>query len=80
MFCNDIDKALMFDKCNSIHTFFMFENIDVIMCDSNNVVVFYYNNLSKNKVILPKKGVSKVYETPCNYFDIEIGDKMEVRK
>ncbi len=80
MFCRDIDKALMFDKCNSIHTFFMYENIDVIMCDKNNIILYYFNNLPKNKVILPKKGVSIVYETPSNYFKIKIGDEMEVRK
>lgn len=76
MLKRDIDKALLFDKCNSIHTFFMRENIDVIMCDKNNKVLFYYRNLSKNKVILPKKGVRKVFETPGNYFNIVIGKKM----
>ena len=68
MFTKNIDKALLFDRCNSIHTFFMKENIDVIMCDNR--------DLGKNKVILPKKNVRKVFETPSNYFDIEIGKKM----
>ena len=36
MFTKNIDKALLFDRCNSIHTFFMKENIDVIMCDKDN--------------------------------------------
>lgn len=76
MLKKNIDKALLFDKCNSIHTFFMRENIDVIMCDKNNKVLFYYRNLGKNKVILPKKGVRKVFETPGNYFNIVIGKKM----
>lgn len=76
MLKKDINNALLFDKCNSIHTFFMKENIDVIMCDKDNKVLFYYNNLGKNKVILPKKGVRKVFETPGNYFNIEIGKKM----
>ena len=78
MLCKDINKALLFNHCNSIHTFFMYENIDVIMCDSNNVILYYYKNLGKNKIILPKKGVLKVYETPSEYFDIEINDKLEV--
>lgn len=76
MLVKDIDKALLFDKCNSIHTFFMRENIDVIMCDSDNMVLFYYRNLGKNRIILPKRGVRKVFETPCGYFDIEIGKRM----
>jgi len=76
MFAKDIKHALLFNKCNSIHTFFMKENIDVIMCDKENKVLYFYNNFSKNKIILPKKGVSKVIETPSNYFNIKINDKL----
>ena len=76
MFKKNIDNALLFNKCNSIHTFFMKENIDVIMCDKDNNILYYYKDLGKNKVILPKKNVRKVFETPSNYFDIEIGKKM----
>ena len=76
MFTKNIDKALFFNKCNSIHTFFMKDDIDVIMCDSDNTVLYYYKKLDKGRIILPKKGVKKVYETPSNYFDIEIGNKM----
>lgn len=79
MFEKNIDKALLFDRCNSIHTFFMKENIDVIMCDKNNIILFYYSNLPKNKMIWPKKGVKKVFETPSNYFNIKIGKKMIIK-
>ena len=75
----NINYALLFNHCNSIHTFFMKENIDVILCDKDNNILYYYNNLSRNKVILPKKNVSKVYELPVNYFDIKVKDKLEVR-
>ena len=78
MLCKDINKALLFNHCNSIHTFFMYENIDVIMCNNDNVILYYYKDLGKNKIILPRKGVTKVYETPSEYFDIEINDKLEV--
>lgn len=80
MLCKNIDKALLFNHCNSIHTFFMYKNIDVIMCNRDNIVLYYYKNLGKNKVILPKMGVSKVYETPSMYFDININDKLEVEE
>ena len=79
MFTKNINNALLFNKCNSIHTFFMRENIDVIMCDKNNNILYYYRNLSKNKIILPKKGVSKALETPSEYFDIEIGKKIIIK-
>lgn len=78
MFKKNIKNALLFNKCNSIHTFFMKENIDVIMCDKNNNILYFYKNLKKNKIILPKKKVYKVYETPSNYFEIKINDQLKV--
>ena len=79
MFTKKIDKALLFDKCNSIHTFFMVANIDVIMCDKDSTILYYYNNLGKNRIILPKKKVTKVIELPVNYYDIKIGNKIIIK-
>ena len=79
MFRENINNALLFNRCNSIHTFFMKKNIDVIMCDKDNNILFYYNNFPKNKVILPKKDVCKVFETPSGYFDIIVGKKMIIK-
>ena len=78
MFTKNINKALMFDRCNSIHTFFMKSNIDVIMCDKENTIIYYYNNLDKNKVILPKKKVYRTIELPVNYFDIKLNTKIRI--
>ena len=78
MFQKKIDKALLFNNCNSIHTFFMKENIDVIMCNKDNLILYYYNNLGRNKVILPKRGVKKTIETPVGYFSIKINDKIRM--
>ena len=47
----NINYGLLFPKCNSIHTFFMKENIDIIGLDENNEVIYKYENLPKNKVI-----------------------------
>ena len=78
MFKKNIDYALLFNHCNSIHTFFMKSNIDVIMCDKYNNIIFYYNNLEKNKIIFPKKNVSKVIELPVDYFKIKLKDKIRI--
>lgn len=78
MFKKNINKALLFNKCNSIHTFFMKCNIDVIMCDKENNILYYYNNLGKNRVILPKRNVYKTFELPVGYFDIKINKKIRV--
>ncbi len=74
-----INNALLFKRCNSIHTFFMKTNIDVIMCDKNYKILYYYNNLGKNKVILPKKNVSITIELPVNYFDISLNDYLTIK-
>lgn len=68
MFTKNINHALLFNKCNSIHTFFMKENIDVIMLDKNDNILYYFKDFKRNKVILPKKNVYKTIETPSNYF------------
>ena len=57
---------------------FMLESIDVIMCDEENKILYYYKDLQPNKVILPKRNVTRVYETPANYFDIKLNEKVEV--
>lgn len=80
MFTKNINNALLFDRCSSIHTFFMKENIDVIMCDKDDIILYYYKKLHKNKIVLPKKNVRKTFETPSEYFDIEIGKKMIIKK
>ena len=80
MFQKNIKTFLYFNHCNSIHTFFMKQNIDVILCDKNNKILYFYHNLSPNKIILPKKNVSKIYELPVNYFNIKTGKKMEVQE
>lgn len=80
MLKKNISNALLFSNCNSIHTFFMKENIDVIMCDKNNVILYYYNNLSKNKIILPKKNVNKTIELPVNFFNIKLNEKIRIDK
>ena len=79
MFKKKIDYALLFNKCNSIHTFFMKNNIDVIMCDKDNKILYYYNDLGKNKIILPKKGVYKTIELPVSYFNINIGEMIRIK-
>lgn len=78
MFKKNINYALLFNKCNSIHTFFMKKNIDVIMCSKDNTILYYYNNLGKNKIILPKKNVYKTIELPVNYFNIKTNKKIRM--
>lgn len=74
----NIDHALLFNHCSSIHTFFMRESIDVILLDKDNTILYYYKNLQKNKVILPKKNVVKTIELPTNYFNFKPLEKIDI--
>lgn len=69
-------KGLMFKKnfdygirlrCNGIHTFFMFENIDVVLTDKDCKIIKVYYNLKPNRIILPKRNVYYTYELPSGY-------------
>ena len=63
----DIDFGMLFKKCNSIHTYFMKENIDVIGLDENNEVIYKYENLDKNRVIRINYDIKKtsILELPA---------------
>lgn len=72
-------RPLCFPKCNSIHTCFMIQNIDVIMTDKNKKVLFIYRNLKPFKIILPKKNVYYTYEFPINYLkEINVNDYLNI--
>ena len=57
MFKKNIDCALRF-KCKAIHTFFMRENIDVIITDENNKIIKVKNNMKKKD---KKYGSPQIY-------------------
>ena len=81
MFKKNIDYALLFKRCNSIHTFFMKEKIDVVMTDKNNKVLYIKKGLNKNRIILPKWGVYNTYEFPNNFIkDLKINDYLKIRE
>ena len=61
-----IKEGYLFINCNSIHTFFMKQNIDICITDKNNKIIYLKENLSKNKIILPKKKGYFTYELPLN--------------
>lgn len=80
MFKKNIDYGLLFKNCNSIHTFFMKENIDVVMTDKHNKVLYIKKNMKKNHIILPKKDVYNTYEFPANFIkDLQINDQLKIR-
>jgi len=64
--CKRQKSIYCFPKCNSIHTFFMFQNIDIIMTDKNGKILYAYQNVKPNCIIFPKKNVYYTYEFSHN--------------
>ena len=72
----NINKGLFFPKCNSIHTFFMCEDIDIIMIDKNNKVILIRKNVTKNEIIY-KKEAHHTIELPKNSINnLNIGETL----
>lgn len=64
----DIDYGMLFPNCNSIHTFFMKEPIDVVGLDINNEIIYKYENLDKNQIVKINNEQNKtsILELPKN--------------
>lgn len=77
-FKRNINFALKF-KCNGIHTFFMLENIDVILTDKDNNILYIYKNLKRNRILLPKKNVYYTYELPVGTIKSEKLKKLVIK-
>ena len=61
----NITNGIYFPKCNSIHTFFMKEKIDVIMIDKNYKILLIKKNVKRNKIIYKKEAYYTI-ELPFN--------------
>lgn len=75
----NITYGILFPKCNSIHTFFMKEEIDVIGLNEQNEIIFLERSVSKNKIIKINKDIKKtsILELPKNTsLSFHIGDTL----
>ena len=78
MFKKEIKGILCFPKCNSIHTFFMFKSIDVIMTDKSGKILYIFKNIKPWRIILPKKNVYYTFELKPNYINFKLNEKIKV--
>ena len=60
-----IKKGMFFPKTRGIHTFFMKDDIDIIMINKENKIIYFKKNVSKNKIIVKKKAYNTI-ELPKN--------------
>lgn len=56
------DEALLFPKCNSIHTFFMRFPIDVIFVSKDGTVVDVIEAMAPWRMLLPRQGAKHTIE------------------
>lgn len=69
----NIDYCICFPRCNSVHTFFMKENIDIVMTDRNNKVLKIVINAPKNRLYECKEAYY-TYELPRNTLTPDINE------
>jgi len=63
MFCRKPRyDAIIFMPCNSIHTFFMKFNIDVLFINDDMIIIKKIENLKPGKVIMPVREAQMVIE------------------
>jgi len=77
MFTKNINYGLCFPNCNSIHTMFMLNPIDVIMTDKNYKILYIFKNVKPYRVILPKRNVYYTFEFPINKLNFKINGKIK---
>ena len=75
MFKKNFDYALKL-RCNGIHTFFMKQNIDVVLTDKDEKVLKIYYDVKPNRIIWPQKNVYYTYEFPSHSQKYKVGDKI----
>ena len=80
----EIISGMLFPHTNSVHTFFMRTNIDILALDENNEVILKCEDVPKNRIIAAKNSAKKtsILELPSNTSkSIRIGDKLSfIRK
>ena len=74
----NITKGIFFPKTKSIHTFFMKENIDIIMIDKNNRVIYYKKSFPKWHILIKKKAYHTIELPNSSLSIININDKLTI--
>jgi len=74
----NITKGMFFPKTKSIHTFFMKENIDIIMIDKYNKVIYYQKSFPKWHILIKKKAYHTIELPNSSLKNININDKLTI--
>lgn len=74
--------VMYFPDCNSIHTFFMQTDIDVVMTDSGGRVVFYRENMKpwKTAVCLTAVNTLEMRAGAIRGLKLKLNDKLTIKR
>ena len=80
MYKKNIDYGLLIKNCKSIHTFFMLENIDVLLLDQDNRILMINRDVKPNKVLIYKNNKrTNILELPKNSsINLKINDIIDI--
>ena len=80
MYQKNIDYGLLITNCKSIHTFFMLENIDVLLLDKNNRILMINRNVKPNKVLIfNNKNKTNILELQNNSsINVKVNDIIDI--
>ena len=80
MYQKNIDYGLLITNSKSIHTFFMLENIDVLLLDKNNRILMINRNVKPNKVLIfNNKNKTNILELPNNSsINLKVNDIIDI--
>lgn len=71
-------EAILFKPCNSIHTFFMRFNIDVLFLDKNMMVIKKIDGLTKRKIAYEKGAYFVVEAEEGILKEIKVGERIKI--
>lgn len=78
-FKKKITEDYLFPRCQSVHTFFMKVNIDIIAINEAGKIIKIYRNISPNKIIFGPKETYAIMETKANS-NYQEGDNIDIKK
>lgn len=81
MLKKNINYGLLLKNCKSIHTFFMLENIDVLLLNKDNKILNIKRNIKPNKVLIfHTQNKTNILELPSNNnIDFKINDIIDLK-
>ncbi|MDD2371730.1 MAG: DUF192 domain-containing protein [Firmicutes bacterium] len=75
------DEGLLIKPCNSIHTFFMKINLDVIFIDKNNTIIEIYKNMLPWRISkIHKNSIFCIEGNAGSFENLKKGEKIKIKE